>query len=91
MPKHKKKEPPYVYLYIYAKLVESYNSNYVKTSNIKKCMRSVIRVPVYMLDPIMFQMEEIGLIERINKQKYKVNSKRNQIKKLIKLRTSEYW
>ena len=92
MDKHKKGEKPYIHLYIYAKIREKFPTNrIVNTADIKKCMRLVIRVPQFMLNPIMHQMEEVKLIERINKQKYKILCESNYIKKLTRLRTSEYW
>ena len=70
---HKEGDPPYIYIYIHSKFKERTKSwPYVSPRFLLEVLRNIIRVPKIFQYPILYQMEEHGLIQRISKKKYKI-------------------
>lgn len=89
----KKGDPPYVYLYLYARFKEwarTYSWPYVKPSTLLEILRRVLRVPKELHYPILCQMEEEGLIRRINRKKYQV-LETDKEKALVTLSDFSFW
>lgn len=85
------KEIPYVYIHVYSKLKESSRgAPYFKPKQILEILRRVCRLPKTLYYPILFQMQECGLIKRINHQKYRL-LKNDCEKILVKLRFRDFW
>ena len=89
--KHKEGDPPYVYLYIHSKLRElTQFSPFIQPRPLIIKLKRIIQVPKILHYPILAQMEEYGLIKRINQQKYRVLASRHE-KILPGLRKSFFW
>ena len=82
-----KKIPAWEHAYIYKKMKEKAKFNpYIRPKQLLMELRRVSRVPKTLHYPILKQMEEEGLIKRINHQKYELTQieKNEKIKKLNK-------
>ena len=89
--KHTPGEIPYVYIYVYLKLKDRIKfSEFIEPKNLLEIMRRIIRVPKILHYPILAQMEEHGLIKRINHQKYQILAS-DCDKVLDKLRNFAFW
>lgn len=89
---HNKNNIPYLYLYLYSKLKErSWNSPYLSNNEVLKAIRSIFRIPRTFYYPILFEMENYGLIKKIYRIKYEIlprpnnnlNLPGNELKKVI--------
>jgi hypothetical protein len=85
------KQIPYVYIYIYHSLKKRFPTNYyLKPSDLLEVLKRICRIPKTLHYPIVFQMEECGLIKRINHQRYRI-LKSDCEKILDKLRVKSFW
>lgn len=82
------KTPAWEHVYIYSKIKEKAKiSPYVRPKMILEELKRICRVPKTLHYPILKQMEEEGLIKRVNHQKYEftTDDKDERIKELNKL------
>jgi len=69
--KHKKGEIPYIYIYLYSKFKEkARKSRYIRPKVIRQLLKRFLNVSSTLHYPILCQMEEHGLIKRVNQQVY---------------------
>jgi len=81
----------YVYIYVYARLRERINlKEEVSPKRILEIIKKVCRVPRVLHYPILKQLEEFGLIKRINHQTYQV-LKTDYIKIIKPLGYDNFW
>ncbi len=67
--------PSYEHIYIYKKIkAKAKLGPYVKPSEILTELKRIVRVPNTLHYPILKQMEEEGLIKRVNHQRYEINN-----------------
>ena len=86
---HKKGDPPYIYIFLYTKIKERHKSPYIKPRKLLGILRTLIRIPNSLYYPILYQMEEYGLIERVNQQKYKILDSEHE--KILENLKFSYW
>ena len=90
MDKDKKIRPSWEHAYIYKKIKEKRKGNlYIRPKQLLTELKLVLKVPPTLHYPILKQMEEEGLIKRINHQKYEftpeeLNGKIKQINEKLK-------
>lgn len=72
--KHQRGDIPYVYSYIHRNLDNNSckDSIFLTTTHLIAEIKKVIRINKKLIYPIICQMEEYGLIERMNRQRYKL-------------------
>ena len=95
-PKKKKfstnKHPiPLAYIYVYYKLREVLkhrcSMNFLQTSEVLNALQMTIKIPKKLKYLILAEMEDYGLLKRINHQKYWISNKQNilnQLKRITK-------
>lgn len=82
-----KRTPSWEHIFIYNKLKRKVKiGNFIRPSIIIEELRRVMKIPNTLHYPILKQMEEEGLIKRINHQKYEITEeeKDNRIKEINK-------
>lgn len=68
--------PSWEHVYIYKKIKEKWKGNiYIRPKQLLTELKLVLKVPPTLHYPILKQMEEEGLIKRINHQKYEFTPK----------------
>ncbi len=84
-PTKKFKRPSWEHAYIYKKIKEKGKiGNYIRPKELLLQLKLVLKIPKTFHYPILKQMEEEGLIKRINHQKYEITNEEKNTK-LIKL------
>ena len=83
--------PSWDHVYIYKKIKEkSKNGKFIRPKQLLIELKMVLKVPQTLHYPILKQMEEEGLIKRINHQKYEISQEhKNEKLKEINLKLKE--
>lgn len=77
----KTKEPTWLHLYLYSRIKERAKiDNLIRPRIIIEEFKKILRIPNTLHYPILNQMEEEGLIKRINHQKYELTDEEKNIK-----------
>lgn len=64
---------PYVYIFLYSKFKkECILYPYITHRQVVTIIKRVIRIPYFMIEPVLYQMEEHRLIKRINQRKLRL-------------------
>ena len=91
-PKYPKGQPPFIYIYIYSRVKEKAKySPYIGPRVLLEVLRRIVRIPKMLEYPILAQMEEHGLIEKINQRKYKICVTDIDKTLLPKLKNYAFW
>jgi len=81
---------PIAYLYVYFKLTESLKKrrtySFMQTSEVLAVLKMTLKVPRRMKYLVLAEMEEYGVLKRINHQKYWISDKKEHIKMLSKVK-----
>ena len=84
-----KAKVPLAYVYIYYKLREVLKKRititFLQTSEVLNALQMTIKIPKRMKYLVLAEMEEYGLIKRINHQKYYISNKPSAIKELKRI------
>jgi len=85
----KKHKIPLAYVYVYYKLREVLKNrcsiSFLQTSEVLNVLQMTIKIPKRLKYLILAEMEEYGLLRRINHQKYYISNRANMIKELSRI------
>jgi hypothetical protein len=86
-------EIPYYYLFVYSKLKnKAWKNPYLETEAVLRTIRNDCRqIPDNLIYPMLSQMEQYGLIKRINKFRYRIIEKNVPVFEKGNNKGKKYW